>query len=73
MENSKVVKIVMESAVVVGLAAGIGSIGKKILKENFLGDPSSSIGNYGKLTLVVAGCMAAKDYLEKEKIIPKNL
>jgi len=73
MDNGKLVKIVMDSAVVVGLAAGIGYVGKKILKENFLGDPSSSLGNYVKLTLVIAGSFAAKDYLEKEKLIPKNL
>jgi len=72
MDNNKIVKIVMDSAVVVGLAAGIGYVSKKILKENFLGDPSSSLGNYGKLTLVVAGSFALKDYLEKEKLIPKN-
>jgi len=73
MDNNKMVKIIMESAVIVGLASGIGYVGKKMLKENFLGDPSSSLGNYGKLTVVVAGSIALKDYLEKEKIIPKNL
>jgi len=73
MDNNKMVKVIIDSAVVVGLAAGIGYVGKKILKENFLGDPSSSLGNYGKLTLVIAGSFAAKDYLEKEKLIPKNL
>jgi len=73
MDNGKIVKTLMDSAVVVRLAAGIGYVGKKILKENFLGDPSSSLGNYGKLTLVVAGSFALKDYLEKEKLIPKNL
>jgi len=67
------VKTLMDSAVVVGLAAGIGYVSKKILKENFLGDPSYSLGNYGKLTLVIAGSFALKDYLEKEKLIPKNL
>jgi len=73
MDNNKMVKILMDSAVVVGLAAGIGYVGKKILKENFLGDPSSSLGNYSKLTVVVAGSIALKDYLEKEKLIPKNI
>ena len=50
-----------------------GILVKKILKENFLGDPSSSLGNYGKLTLVVAGSIAAKDYLQEQKIIPSSL
>jgi len=67
------VKIIIESAVIVGLASGIGYIGKKMLKENFLGDPSSSLGNYSKLTVVVAGSIALKEYLEKEKLIPKNI
>jgi len=67
------VKIVMESAVIVGIAPGIGYLGKKMLKENFLGDPSSSFGNYGKLTVVVACSIALKEYLEKEKLIPKNI
>ena len=71
--ENKAVKIVMDSAVIVGLSAGIGYVAKKILKENFLGDPSSNLGNYGKLTLVVAASMAAKEYLEKQKIIPSNI
>jgi len=73
MDNGKLVKTVIDSAVVVGLAAGIGFVGKKILKENFLGDPSSSFGNYVKLTLVIAGSFATKDYFEKEKLIPKYI
>ena len=71
--ENKAVKIVMDSAVIVGLSAGIGYVAKKILKENFLGDPSSNLGNYGKLTLVVAASMATKEYLEKQKIIPSNI
>ena len=62
-EKNKLVKSLMDASVIVGLTAGIGYLGKKVLKENFLGDPSSSLGNYGKLTLVVAGSMAAKTYL----------
>ena len=72
-EKNKLVKALMDASVVVGLTAGIGYIGKKVLKENFLGDPSASLGNYGKLTLVVAGSMAAKQYLEDNKIIPASV
>ena len=43
-----------------------------MLKENFLGDPSSSIMNYAKLTTVLAGSMALKTYLEDPKITPKS-
>ena len=73
MTENKAVKIVMDFAVIVGLSAGIGYVAKKILKENFLGDPSSNLGNYGKLTLVVAASIATKEYLEKQKIIPSNI
>ena len=72
-EKNKLVKSLMDASVIVGLTAGIGYLGKKILKENFLGDPSASLGNYGKLTLVVAGSMAAKDYLQDKKIIPESI
>ena len=66
-------KTVTDSAVLVGLAAGVGYISKKILKENFLGDPSSNIMNYVKLTAVLAGSMALKTHLEDQKIIPKSV
>ena len=73
-EKNKLVKSLMDaSVIIVGLTAGIGYLGKKILKENFLGDPSASLGNYGKLTLVVAGSIAAKDYLQEKKIIPESI
>ena len=39
--------------------------------ETFTGDPSSSIMNYVKMTAAVAGSLAFKNYLEKEKLIPK--
>ena len=45
-EQNKLVKTVTDSAVMVGLTAGVGYLAKKMLKENFLGDPSSSIMNY---------------------------
>ena len=72
-EKNKLVKSLMDASIIVGLTAGIGYLGKKVLKENFLGDPSASLGNYGKLTLVVAGSMAAKDYLQEKKIIPESV
>ena len=70
-EENKLVKTVTDAAVLMGLAAGVGWIGKKILKENFLGDPSSSVMNYMKFTGVLAGSMALKTYLVDQKIIPK--
>ena len=72
-ESNKLIKALMDASVITGLTAGIGYLGKKVLKENFLGDPSSSLGNYGKLTLVIAGSIAAKQYLEDKKIIPSSV
>ena len=72
-EQNKLVKIVTDSAVLVGLSAGVGYLAKKILKENFLGDPSSNVMNYAKFTGVLAGSMALKTYLEDQKILPKSI
>ena len=72
-EQNKLVKTVTDSAVLVGLTAGVGYLAKKMLQENFLGDPSSSIMNYVKFTAVLAGSMALKIYLEDQKIIPKSI
>ena len=54
-EQNKLVKMVTDSAVLVGITAGVGYLAKKILKENFLGDPSSNVMNYAKFTGVLAG------------------
>ena len=63
-EQNKLVKTVTGSAVLVGLAAAVGYVSKKMLKEKFLGDPSNSAMNYGKWTVVLTASMALK-------IIPK--
>ena len=72
MEN-KLIKSVTEAAVVIGIASVVGYIAKKSIKENFLGDPSTSITNYGKWVLVLSGSMYIKVYLEDQKILPKPL
>ena len=72
-QQNILVKTVTDSAVMVGLAAGVGYIAKKMLKENFLGDPSTSVMNYRKWTTILAGSMALKTYLEDQKILPKQL
>ena len=63
-------KTVEEAAVLTSIVAGIGWVGKKALKETFTGDPSSSVMNYVKMTAAVAGGIALRDYLQKEKYIP---
>ena len=72
-EQNKLVKMVTDSAVLVGLTAGVGYLAKKILNEHFLGDPSSNVMNYAKFTGVLAGSMALKTYLEDQKILPKSI
>ena len=67
-EQNKLVKMVTDSAVLVGLSAGVGYLAKKIL-----GDPSSNVMNYAKFTGVLAGSMALKTYLEDQKILPKSI
>ena len=71
-QQNKLVKTVTDSAVMVGLAAGVGYIAKKMLKENFLSDPSTGVMNYGKWTAILAGSVALKTYLEDQKILPNN-
>ena len=51
MLNNKLVKTVTESAVLVGLAAAVGYVGKKVLKESFISDPSSNFMNYANGSL----------------------
>ncbi|PFX14367.1 hypothetical protein AWC38_SpisGene21476 [Stylophora pistillata] len=53
-----------------GLAAGIGWVAKRVIKEPMTSDPSSNLMNYVKFTHVIAGSMAAKKYLEEQKILP---
>ena len=74
MSDNKLVKTIMDAAtltgIAAGIAAGIGWIGKKVVKENFTNDPSSNVMNYAKFTAVMAGSLALKQYLEDQKILP---
>ena len=63
----------MDAATLTGLAAFIGWVSKKVVKENFTADPSSNVMNYAKFTAVMAGSIALKDYLTKEKILPDSV
>ena len=60
MSNNKLVKSVLDAATITGLAAGIGWIAKKTVKETFTADPSSNVMNYVKFTAVMAGSIAPK-------------
>ena len=70
MSDNKLVKTITDAATLTGLVAGIGWVAKKVLKENFTSDPSSSAMNYVKFTAVMAGSIALKQYLEDLKSFP---
>ena len=72
-EQSKLVQTAMDAAMLVGLSAAIGWVGRKVLKEPFIGDPSSNITNYGKWVAVLTGSIFLKDYLQDKKVIPTSL
>ena len=73
MSDNKLVKTITDAAAITGFAAGIGWVTKKVVKENFTSDPSSSAMNYVKFTAVVAGSIALKQYLEDQKILPTSV
>ena len=73
MSDNKLVKTIMEAATLTGLAAGIGWAAKKVVKENFTSDPSSSAMNYVKFTAVMVGSIALKQYLEDQKLLPYSV
>ena len=70
MSDNKLVKTIMDAATLTGLAAGMGWIAKKVVKENFTQDRSSNVMNYAKFTAVMAGSIALKQYLQDQKILP---
>ena len=69
MSDNKLVKTIMDAAILTAIAAGIGWIGKKVVKEDFTNDPSSNVMNYAKFTAVLAASIAVKQYLEDKKIL----
>ena len=66
-DNKKLVTTVTDAATLTRLAAGIGWIVKKVVKETFTADPSSNVVNYVKFTAVMAGSIALKKY---QNILP---
>ena len=73
MSDNKLVKTIMDAATLIGLVAAIGWVSKKVMKENLTADPSGNVMNYVKFTAVMAGSVALKDYLTKEKILPDSI
>ena len=66
--ENKLVKTVTDSAVLIGLAAGVGYLARKVIKEPFINDPSYSITNYAKWVALMSGSMYLKDYMEAQNI-----
>ena len=69
MSDNNLIKTVLDAALLTGLAASIGWIVKKAVKETFTADPSSNAMNY----VVMAAAIAMKQYLEDQTILPKNV
>lgn len=69
MSDCKLVKISSDSATLTGLIARIGWVAKKVIKEPVISDPSSNLMKYVNFTVVIAASIAAKQYLEDEKIL----
>ena len=69
MSDNKLVKTLTNSATLTGLAAGIGWVAKKVIKEPMISDPSSNLMNYVKFIVVIAASIAVKQYLENQKIL----
>jgi len=72
MSDNKLVKTILDAAILTGLAAGIGWVAKKVVKESFTSDPGSNVTNFVKFTAVMAGSIALKDYLDDKGMIPKE-
>ena len=73
MSDNKLMETILEAATLTAIAAGTGWIAKKVAKENFTPDPSSNVMNYAKFTAAMAVSMAAKKYLEDQKILPDSV
>lgn len=69
MSDCKLVKTSSDSATLTGLIARIGWVAKKVIKEPVISDPSSNLMKYENFTVVIAASIAAKQYLEDEKIL----
>jgi len=73
MSDNKLMKTIMDAATLTGLAAGIGWVSKKVLKEDLTANPSTNVMNYVKFTAVIALSLAVKQYLEDKKILPDSV
>ena len=73
MPDNKLVKTILDAGTLTALAAGIGWVLKKVLKENMTADASGSVMNYVKFTLLLSGSIALKQYLQDQNTIPDSV
>ena len=73
MPDNKLVKTILDAGTLTALAAGIGWVLKKVLKENMTADASDSVMNYVKFTLLLSGSIALKQYLQDQNTIPDSV
>ena len=71
--GNKYVNMLLRSATRIGLDTGIGWGIKKVAKENFISDPSSSLMSYLQWVLVDSLGSWAMNELEAKKILPSNV
>ena len=71
--DNKYVNMGLRSATRIGLDTGIRWGIKKVAKENFITDPSSSLMSYLRWVLTDFLGSLAMDYLETQKILPSNV
>ena len=73
MAENKLVKTVTDSAVLIGLSAGMGWLVKKALRESIIGDPTTNIMNYVKWVGLLTIAIYVKKDLEDRKILPTSV
>ena len=72
-EQNKLVKMVTDSAVLVGLTAGVGYLAKENSKRKFSRRPVLKRYELCEIHRCSRGSMALKTYLEDQKILPKSI
>ena len=72
-EQNKLVKMVTDSAVLVGISAGVGLFGEENSQRKFSRRPVLKRHELREIHWCSAGSMALKTYLEDQKILPKSI
>ena len=73
MSDNKLVKSILDAATITGIVAGIGWIGKKVIKENLTGDPSASPDELRQVHSRHGGQHRPEEVSGDQKILPTNV